>query len=160
AVLTPEGVGEISSTAFAPDGRHALLGNEYGSVWLLLLPGVKEQEPMRVEVVKPMRVEGVNVQAQANKYVTQGLAHAKDHRWPQAIESYSKAVELLPDYAWGVERYRELRAEAHVALAQYEKADADCAWGVERFPQHREWAYRHALLRLELNDTDGYRRTC
>ena len=57
----------------------------------------------------------------AETYYNRGLAHAKNGGLKLAIEDYSKAIELKPDYADAYYR----RSKAWLHLGEVEKAKSD-----------------------------------
>ena len=59
----------------------------------------------------------------ANTYYSQGLVHSKNGELDKAIENYTKAIELKPDYA---EAYY-YRGGAFLRLGEREKAKSDLA---------------------------------
>ena len=60
-------------------------------------------------------------QACANTYYSQGLVHSKNGELDKAIENYTKAIELQPDYA---DAYYN-RGGAFLRLGEREKAKSD-----------------------------------
>lgn len=62
-------------------------------------------------------------QPSANSYYSQGLVHSKNGELDKAIENYTKAIELNPDYA---DAYYN-RGGAFLRLGEREKAKSDLA---------------------------------
>ena len=66
--------------------------------------------------------KGLNQEC-AETYYNLGLAHSKNGKLDEAIENYTKAIELKPDYA---EAYY-YRGGAFLRLGEREKAKSDLA---------------------------------
>jgi WD40 repeat protein/tetratricopeptide (TPR) repeat protein len=84
---------------------------------------------------------------------------ADKRHWAEAIRVLDGLIEADGDYRpdWVA------RGDAHFELGQWEKAAADYARALELKTTAKDLetiAYRLAVLRVNLGDTDGYRRTC
>jgi tetratricopeptide (TPR) repeat protein len=88
--------------------------------------------------------------------VRRGRTHAAFGRWEQAIADYGTAVELGVDDFW----VHIWRGEALAQQGRWAEVDADFAAAIERGAEGVNPWYVHALLRLQLGDVEGYRRTC
>jgi tetratricopeptide (TPR) repeat protein len=90
---------------------------------------------------------------QVNKLCDEAQKQFEAKQWPQAVESYSKAIQLEPANweSW----FR--RGRAHVELARWDQALADEAKAIELGGFEPELWYQHALLCLHVGDTNGYR---
>jgi WD40 repeat protein/tetratricopeptide (TPR) repeat protein len=92
----------------------------------------------------------------ASAWYLQGVIDAELHHYDKAVSAYTKAVELGAE-GWAV---RGSRSMVYAELRQWGKAAADLAKAT-RLPGASEtvWSH-HALLRLQLGDTAGYRQAC
>jgi tetratricopeptide (TPR) repeat protein len=80
---------------------------------------------------------------------------AREH-FDHAVADLTKAIALRPD----AHSYWSRRGHIHAEMAEWRKADLDCTKATE-LPGSTAWEwYYHALLRLRLGDTGGYRRAC
>jgi serine/threonine protein kinase/WD40 repeat protein len=85
-----------------------------------------------------------------------GLIHAGSGRFAEAVEDYSRTLAIQ---SGPVEAYAH-RGHALAELGQWEKAAADFEKGMEQKETPAFVCYQHALLRLHLGDTAGYRQAC
>jgi serine/threonine protein kinase/predicted Zn-dependent protease len=93
----------------------------------------------------------------ANGLLDRGREYARQLRWDDAHAAFTQAIELRPDHAsaW-VER-----SELYTRLGLFDLAAADYAREIElREPETSFRWYQHALLRLYVGDTPGYRDAC
>ncbi|HEV3118398.1 MAG TPA: protein kinase, partial [Gemmataceae bacterium] len=93
----------------------------------------------------------------ANALLDRGRLNANAREWDDAHAAFTKAAELRPDHVsvW-VER-----GDLYARLGLWDLAAADFARECElREPDATMRWYRHALLRLYVGDTDGYRKVC
>jgi tetratricopeptide (TPR) repeat protein len=93
---------------------------------------------------------------QVAAYRRRGRAHAALGQPDQAIADDTKAIDLGAD-DWDVNLDR---AVAYAEAANWEKAAADYAAAVEHGAASARVLSQHALLRLAVGDTKGYRRAC
>src|SRR5207237_5485383 len=89
-------------------------------------------------------------------YHRRGRAHAALGQGDQAVADYTKAIDLGAD-DWQVWLDRAL---AHAESSRWDKAAADYARAVDMGATSAEVLNHHALLRLAVGDTKGYRRVC
>ena len=93
----------------------------------------------------------------SNAALDRGRWFVEARRWDDADAALTNALRLRPDHAavW------RQRGDMYATLALWDLAGADFAREMElRDPDATMPWYRHALLRLQLGDTDGYRRAC
>jgi WD40 repeat protein/tetratricopeptide (TPR) repeat protein len=80
-------------------------------------------------------------------------------RWVEAEQDYSKAIRLGalgPDYP----AVHYARGLARARLHRWAEADADFVVDIEQWRGDSGSSFIHALLRLHLDDIDGYRDAC
>ncbi|HZN64654.1 MAG TPA: protein kinase, partial [Tepidisphaeraceae bacterium] len=91
----------------------------------------------------------------SNAALDRGRWFFEVRRWDDADAAFSRAVRLRPDHAAA---WRQ-RGEMYALLGLWDLAGADFSREFElRDPDATMPWYRHAVLRLHLGDTDGYRR--
>jgi tetratricopeptide (TPR) repeat protein len=89
-------------------------------------------------------------------WTNRGDTLGKLRQWDKAIGDFSKAIELKANYeiAW------YLRGSAHASLGRWDKASDDLAKaGAFQKVFLSAWS-DYALVRLQLKDSDGYRKAC
>jgi tetratricopeptide (TPR) repeat protein len=92
----------------------------------------------------------------ASDYVLRGLWSTEGKHWERAVTDFTQAIALRPD----ARSYWSRRGYIHAEMAEWRKADLDYT-KVTELPGSTAWEwYYHALLRLRLGDTGGYRRAC
>jgi serine/threonine protein kinase/Flp pilus assembly protein TadD len=92
----------------------------------------------------------------ATAWSDRGAAYVRLRQWQEAIDDCSEAVKLDPKLtrAW------ILRGEAYLGEGDWEKAAADYGQVLTLDPND-DWPwYPTAALRLQIGDTEGYRRIC
>jgi WD40 repeat protein/tetratricopeptide (TPR) repeat protein len=89
-------------------------------------------------------------------YYRRGHVHAALGQGDQAVADYTKAIDLGAD-DWQVWLDRAL---AHAEASRWDKAAADYAKAVNLGATSATVLTHHALLRLAVDDTKGYRRVC
>ena len=89
--------------------------------------------------------------------IDQARSFASLHRWDDAMDGYTRAIELRPDLS---EAYDE-RGTHYLQLSLTELAAEDIRSAFElRRPMYSGQWLRHGLLRLYMEDHPGYRQTC
>jgi tetratricopeptide (TPR) repeat protein len=92
----------------------------------------------------------------ATAWSDRGAAYARLRQWQKAIDDCSEAINLDPKLtrAWIV------RGEAYLGEGEWEKAAADYGQVLTLDPNNDWYWYPTAALRLQIGDTEGYRRIC
>ncbi len=91
----------------------------------------------------------------ANVLLDRGRFYAFEHRWDDAHEAFSQAIELHPDH---VSVWAE-RGDLYTRLGLWDLAAADYAREMElREPEMTIRWYQHALLRRAVGDLEGCRQ--
>jgi WD40 repeat protein/Flp pilus assembly protein TadD len=94
--------------------------------------------------------------AQRELWSGRGYAHLAVGQWREAVADASQVIALKPAGAMGWHG----RGDAYAVGGQWDQAAADFARAAEVAPHDANYAYKHALVRLALADTGGYRRIC
>jgi tetratricopeptide (TPR) repeat protein len=92
----------------------------------------------------------------AQTHQSRGALQKARRDYHRALALYTQAIVRKPSA--GVLLFN--RGNAYAELGQPDKASADFAKGAADKKAGPAVWYRHALLRLQLNDTAGYRRAC
>jgi tetratricopeptide (TPR) repeat protein len=92
----------------------------------------------------------------ATAWCDRGAAYARLRQWRKAIDDCSEAIKLDPKLT----RARIVRGEAYLGEGDWEKAAADYGQVMMLDPNDDWYWYPTAALRLQLGDTEGYRRIC
>lgn len=101
--------------------------------------------------------EGLERLIAANAQLERGYWYAERHRWDDADNAYSKAVDLLPDNTNAL----VVRSELRGLLGLWDIAADDYAREMQLHKSELTWRwFRHALLRLHVGDETGYRQAC
>ncbi len=101
--------------------------------------------------------QGIERLKGANALLDRGRWYVAERRWDDAHAAFTNALEMRADHVpVCVER-----ADLYTRLGLWDLAAADFARELElREPDTTARWYRHALLRLHVGDSDGYRDAC
>ena len=84
-----------------------------------------------------------------------GASHAAPHRSHQAIDEYSKAIELSPDPSdKAVSVFYGNRAQCWASLDKYEEAEQDCMSALAIDPVYVKALCRRAMAREKMGKVD------
>jgi tetratricopeptide (TPR) repeat protein len=99
---------------------------------------------------------------QASLYHRSGLIHARLKEWTRAVADYDKALELDAPQQMGPDGWKVWhdRGLVRVEQGQWEKAAADWTKAAAMTPDQDGPTRDLALIRLRLDDREGYRRAC
>jgi tetratricopeptide (TPR) repeat protein len=89
-------------------------------------------------------------------YRARGNLHAARGEYERAVEDLGRAIRLAPEDP----NSHADRAMAHAHLERWDEALADWVKISELRPNDARVWWRVAVLRLQVGDADGYRRTC
>jgi tetratricopeptide (TPR) repeat protein len=92
----------------------------------------------------------------ATAWSDRGAAYASLRQWQKAIDDCSEAIKLdsMLTRAWII------RGEAYLEVGEWEKAANDFGEVLMLDPNDDWYWYPTAALRLQIGDTEGYRRIC
>jgi serine/threonine protein kinase/tetratricopeptide (TPR) repeat protein len=94
--------------------------------------------------------------ATAEVWNRRGVAYYRVGQYHKAVEDHSQAIAINAGDVY----YRSCRGNAYAEQGEWAKASADFARATELKAIDPQIWYHHALLRLHLGDTEGYRATC
>jgi WD40 repeat protein/serine/threonine protein kinase/tetratricopeptide (TPR) repeat protein len=124
-------------------------------VWRLAMsPDAKTRDPQAAVSLAKIVVEAAPEDAEFQ--YTLGVAQSAVGAWDEAVDSFSKAIELDPGNANAL----IVRAHAYLRLKEGAKAEADLAQVKAAGANTAHGFYRMALLQLGLENLDPYRRIC
>ena len=92
----------------------------------------------------------------AGKLMDEGTQFFNARRWDDAEAAFSQAIQLRSDLVSA----REKRGELYFHIGLFDLAAADFEEAFVLQPVFSSGWFRHALLRLYIGDTSGYRRIC
>jgi serine/threonine protein kinase len=93
----------------------------------------------------------------ANSLVQTSWGHAVSRRWDLAEADLAEAARRRPDHAFVWLQRRDF----HLALGLWDRAAEDSLQGFKVLQNPEPWSwYCHAVLRLHVGDTPGYRQAC
>jgi serine/threonine protein kinase/Flp pilus assembly protein TadD len=93
----------------------------------------------------------------ANSLIESGRTHADSFYWVKAEADFCKAIECRPDHS----RVWRERAEFYLRLGLWDLAEDDLTKASQKQKPLSPYAwYMHALLRLYLGNSSGYRQVC
>jgi serine/threonine protein kinase/tetratricopeptide (TPR) repeat protein len=94
---------------------------------------------------------------EANDLIDSGRLYLELGQWAKAESAFTQAVKCRPDHS----RVWSERAELYLRLGLWDLGAADYAEAFKiQEPGSAHFFFVHALLRLYLKDTDGYRQIC
>ena len=103
---------------------------------------------LRIFIIFCLLLTGINSFAQsAKKYYKSAKELSKTGNYDEAVDNYTKAIELDPKF---INAYTE-RALAYEELGQIKEAAADYESLTELLPNEYMWFYKAALLQYKLN---------
>ena len=92
----------------------------------------------------------------ATVWSERGEAYARLRQWQKAIDDCSEAIKLNPK----LKRAWVIRGHAYLGEGEWEKAAADYGQAMKLDPNDDWRWFPTAALRLQIGDTEGYRRIC
>ncbi|KAI5953208.1 PPT1 [Candida jiufengensis] len=86
------------------------------------------------------------IKDEANKYKDEGNQYLKDHKFEEAIESYTKAINLDPTNPI----FYSNRAQVNIKLENYGLAIQDCDFAIEQNPNFLKAYYRKGVSQMAI----------